>query len=144
MQHISPLVFSSVTLIDPAITAVLAWCFGIEGLPAWYAWVGGIIVMVGVGLISYGERGKAADIISSAASDMIIGEQPGAAVSPFFGGGNSEESAALSSYSIATTNAATAFTCACAPNASDCLSLNLAVDKTSPCVEKGIIDPNSF
>lgn len=56
MQHIPPLVFSALSLVDPAVTAVLSWAFGIEQWPSLFAWIGGAVVMSGVGLISYGEH----------------------------------------------------------------------------------------
>jgi hypothetical protein len=56
MQHISPLTFCALVLLDPALTAILSWLFGVEGLPMWSAWVGGGIVMLGVGLITVGEQ----------------------------------------------------------------------------------------
>lgn len=55
MQYMSPLVFSALGLIDPAITAMISWSIGVEGLPAWFSWLGGGFVMVGIGIISYGE-----------------------------------------------------------------------------------------
>jgi hypothetical protein len=56
MQHISPLVFSSLALVDPAVTAILSWGIGVESLPALSSWIGGGIVVAGVGVISYGEQ----------------------------------------------------------------------------------------
>jgi drug/metabolite transporter (DMT)-like permease len=56
MQHIPPLVFSSLALLDPALVAILAWAGGVEHLPSAYSWIGGMVVMGGVGLISYAEH----------------------------------------------------------------------------------------
>lgn len=56
MQYIPPLVFSSVTLIDPAVTAFISWAAGIENLPGLFSWLGGCVVVSGVAVISYGER----------------------------------------------------------------------------------------
>ncbi len=56
MQYIPPLVFSAIGLVDPAITALLSWMIGVEGLPSLYSWAGGAVVMTGVGIISYGEH----------------------------------------------------------------------------------------
>lgn len=55
MQYIAPLIFSALALIDPAVTAILSWAIGVEHLPSLYSWIGGAVVMAGVGLISYGE-----------------------------------------------------------------------------------------
>jgi len=54
LQHIPPLVYSSLTLLDPAVTAALSWLIGVEALPGWLVWLGGLVVMSGVGLISAG------------------------------------------------------------------------------------------
>ena len=58
MQYIAPLVFSSLTLVDPAITAFLSWLIGVEKLPTIYSWLGGAVVIAGVSIISYGEHKK--------------------------------------------------------------------------------------
>lgn len=58
MQYIAPLVFSSLTLVDPAITALLSWMIGVEKLPTIYSWLGGAVVIAGVSIISYGEHKK--------------------------------------------------------------------------------------
>jgi drug/metabolite transporter (DMT)-like permease len=56
MQHIPPLIFSSLDLLDPALVAILSWVGGVEHLPSAYSWIGGMVVMGGVGLISYAEH----------------------------------------------------------------------------------------
>ncbi len=56
MSYIPPLVFSSISLLDPAITAVLSWIIGLEGLPTIFSWLGGVVVIGGVALITHGER----------------------------------------------------------------------------------------
>jgi drug/metabolite transporter (DMT)-like permease len=55
MQYIAPLIFSALGLLDPALTAIISWVIGVESLPSIFSWVGGIVVMVGVGLISLAE-----------------------------------------------------------------------------------------
>lgn len=60
MQYIPPLVFASVTLVDPAVTALISWIFGIEALPGMFSWLGGGVVIAGVGIIGYGERQREA------------------------------------------------------------------------------------
>jgi hypothetical protein len=47
MQHIPPLVYSSVVLLDPAVTAILSWSTGLEPLPGPAVWLGGLVVMSG-------------------------------------------------------------------------------------------------
>lgn len=56
MQYIPPLVFSATQLLDPALTGIISWAFGIEGIPDAATWIGGLIVMSGVGLLSAGEH----------------------------------------------------------------------------------------
>lgn len=55
MQHIHPLVFSCVLLVDPAVTGVLAWLIGVEGIPDVFTIIGGVVVVAGVGLVTVGE-----------------------------------------------------------------------------------------
>lgn len=43
-------------MIDPALTAILSWMAGIEMLPTLYSWIGGVIVMLGVGILSVAEQ----------------------------------------------------------------------------------------
>jgi len=40
-------VYSSLTLLDPAVTAALSWLIGVEALPGWFVWLGGLVVMSG-------------------------------------------------------------------------------------------------
>jgi drug/metabolite transporter (DMT)-like permease len=58
MQYIAPLIFSALALVDPAVTAILSWMIGVEDLPSLFSWLGGAVVMMGVGLISYGEYAR--------------------------------------------------------------------------------------
>ena len=39
LQYFSPLLFSAITLVDPACTGFVSWFFGIEGIPDKYTWV---------------------------------------------------------------------------------------------------------
>jgi drug/metabolite transporter (DMT)-like permease len=61
VEYISPLIFSSVTLVDPAVTGAIAWLVGIEGCPDMLTIAGGLVVVGGVALISAGERARAED-----------------------------------------------------------------------------------
>lgn len=47
LQHIAPLVYSSLLLLDPAVTAVLSWVLGVEPLPGTMVWTGGAVVLAG-------------------------------------------------------------------------------------------------
>lgn len=44
------------TLVDPAITGVISWLVGIEGVPDVYTWSGGIVVIGGVLMVIFGEN----------------------------------------------------------------------------------------
>ena len=44
--------------MDPALTAVLSWVAGIESLPTLFSWIGGAVVMTGVGIISFAGEQK--------------------------------------------------------------------------------------
>ena len=55
IQYISNLVFSSVTLVDPAVTGLIAWIAGLEGIPDLYTMLVGGVVVGGVLLITMGE-----------------------------------------------------------------------------------------
>lgn len=55
LQYISPLVFSTAVLIDPALTGFLSWIGGL-GFPDIVTIVGGLIVLLGVGCIIVGEH----------------------------------------------------------------------------------------
>ena len=56
MKHISPLVFSSCLLVDPAATGLISWLLKIEDLPGWFTVGGGVIVISGIALIIVGEH----------------------------------------------------------------------------------------
>ena len=75
MQYISPLVFSSISLLDPAITAIISWLIRLEHLPSLFSWLGGSIVIGGVGIISYGEGARSPnpnhDPVSQSLQDEI-------------------------------------------------------------------------
>jgi len=62
VQYISPLVFASCQLLDPAVTGVISWAAGLEGVPPASTWIGGVVVMLGVGTISAGERGREVEV----------------------------------------------------------------------------------
>jgi hypothetical protein len=42
--------------MDPALTAIISWLAGVEPLPMAFSWIGGTIVMTGIGLISFAEK----------------------------------------------------------------------------------------
>jgi len=52
MSYIPPLVFSSLSLLDPAITAILSYVIGVEDWPSVFSWLGGGLVVGGVAVIS--------------------------------------------------------------------------------------------
>lgn len=58
VMYISPLVFSSILLVDPAITGMISWSAGLEDIPSLQTWVGGLTVVTGVLLIIVGENSR--------------------------------------------------------------------------------------
>jgi hypothetical protein len=56
VQHISPIIFSSVALVDPAVTGIISYVAGLEGMPDLMTVLGGLVVVGGVAVISTGER----------------------------------------------------------------------------------------
>ena len=54
-QYINPIVFSCVQLLDPSVTGAISWFAGLEGIPDYVTWVGGFVVMSGVGVIMVGQ-----------------------------------------------------------------------------------------
>ena len=60
IQHVSLVVFATAGLFDPALTGLMSWTIGLEGVPGPFVWAGGAITLVGGGLVIYGEnkRGK--------------------------------------------------------------------------------------
>ena len=69
VTHIPPLVFSSIGLVDPLVTGLLSYIVGLEGIPDIGTWLGGIIVLIGVAIISQGEHGPQDNIKHSHESD---------------------------------------------------------------------------
>ena len=65
MQHIPPLVYSAVALVDPAITGIISWLVGLEHIPNVVIWIGGCIIVGGVCTISYGEHIKELSPVTS-------------------------------------------------------------------------------
>ena len=75
MQNIPPLIFSSLSLVDPALTAFISWFVGLEGVPDILIWIGGVIIVGGVGIISYGDHLRSSSNSSSDSNDMGIVEE---------------------------------------------------------------------
>jgi drug/metabolite transporter (DMT)-like permease len=55
IQYIPPLLFSCAMLLDPIFTGLLSWSAGLEGIPRAHTFAGGLVVIVGSALISWGE-----------------------------------------------------------------------------------------
>jgi len=55
MQYVSVLVFSASTLLDPAITGIISYSAGLEGLPDARTIWGGLLIVLGVGAVTLGE-----------------------------------------------------------------------------------------
>jgi hypothetical protein len=56
MQYIDALLFSSLLLLTIPTTGFVSWFLGIEGVPDKYTVIGGSILLVGIGLITYSEH----------------------------------------------------------------------------------------
>ncbi|CAE7413937.1 unnamed protein product, partial [Symbiodinium microadriaticum] len=55
VQFVSPLVFSTVILIDPAISGFIAWVAALEAAPPLLSWIGGGFIITGVFYVTIGE-----------------------------------------------------------------------------------------
>lgn len=82
VQYISPLIFSSITLVEPLVTGGISWMAGLEALPDMGTWVGGFVVLGGVGLISCGEHCREAAESSAQRDDEEEKNKMGGAVDP--------------------------------------------------------------
>ena len=51
----SPLVFSTVILIDPAVSGFIVWVAGLESAPPLLSWIGGAFIIAGVFYVTIGE-----------------------------------------------------------------------------------------
>jgi drug/metabolite transporter (DMT)-like permease len=75
VQHLPPLVFSAAALVDPALTGLISWVCGIEGIPNQPTIIGGVIIVMGVYMISSVEKpeetvGGIADSASDNGTDV--------------------------------------------------------------------------
>lgn len=55
MEKVPPLIFATVTLLDPACTGIISWGFGIENFPDFIVWLGASVVIGGVAMITFGD-----------------------------------------------------------------------------------------
>jgi len=51
IKYISPLVFSTVQLADPILTAFMSYAAGLETLPSIDTWIGGVLLVVGIVIV---------------------------------------------------------------------------------------------
>jgi len=56
VKYVSPLLFSTVPLLDPILTGGISWAWGLEGVPSWSTFLGGGIVMIGIGIVVISEH----------------------------------------------------------------------------------------
>jgi hypothetical protein len=56
MQYIDALLFSSLLLLTIPTTGFLSWFLGIEDIPDKYTMIGGSVLLIGIGLITYSEH----------------------------------------------------------------------------------------
>ena len=58
--HLSPLVFASCLLMDPAVTGLISWAVSVEDIPKTFTILGGAVVVAGVALVIFGEHQRVA------------------------------------------------------------------------------------
>eukprot|EP01040_Poterioochromonas_malhamensis_P009902 gene9902-10759_t len=80
MSYIPALVFSSLSLLDPTITAVLSWVLSLEGLPTIYSWLGGVVVIVGVSIIMYGEKQREKEPVKDSTDEAEVDNEETSAI----------------------------------------------------------------
>lgn len=75
IKFVPPTVSSSCRLTDPAITGVISWAMGIEGVPAVLTWVGGGVVMIGLAIMAIfkPKQGEATAIVTPEIDYLSIG-----------------------------------------------------------------------
>jgi hypothetical protein len=84
VSHISPIVFSTVQLLDPGISGVMSAVFGVEGWPTGSTYLGVAVVTAGIFLVVYYQtkRETAAEKAKAKSVDCHGAAVAGAAASP--------------------------------------------------------------
>lgn len=72
LGKLDSLLVSSASLINPAITGVVAYAIGLEGVPGLPTIFGGLMVLVGLGVMSIGEN-KRKRTVSPETTDLPLG-----------------------------------------------------------------------
>lgn len=72
VKHLPPLVFSAAALLDPALTGIISYVFGIEGIPNAPTIIGGAIIVFGVYTISSVDNNRAADAVEQDGDDNSL------------------------------------------------------------------------
>jgi hypothetical protein len=69
MKNISPLIFSSMNMLDPALTGLISWSVGLEGIPAAGVILGGTVVTMGIAVLTAGEQKRDEESAKPATDD---------------------------------------------------------------------------
>jgi drug/metabolite transporter (DMT)-like permease len=56
VKYVSPLTISTVMLLEPLFGSCLGYFFGMQPIPGWYTWVGGVVLLIGLYFIQFGEN----------------------------------------------------------------------------------------
>lgn len=64
--------FSSIQLLDPVLTGIMVWMAGLEGIPDLYTWIGGGVIMFGVGLITIGEYNRSHQKVNENSGTQLV------------------------------------------------------------------------
>ena len=55
LNYFSPVIVSAAFLMEPSIGQCIGYWFDIDKLPSWMTWLGALGVIIGIGLVQYGE-----------------------------------------------------------------------------------------
>jgi len=61
LKYISPLVVSTAMLSEPITGSVIGHIFGMQQMPGFYTWIGGVLLLVGLVLVVVGENNDSID-----------------------------------------------------------------------------------
>ncbi len=74
LGRMSAMVLITALLSDPLVTGLVAWAAGLEGMPDAYTVGGGLIVLMGVGCVGYGEQQMKA--MANTVSAVVVDDDP--------------------------------------------------------------------
>lgn len=77
LGKLDSLLVSSAALCNPAVTGIISYCAGLEGVPGVYTIVGGFVVVAGLGVMSIGENRKR-QVVAPVDADVVVTATPSA------------------------------------------------------------------